>query len=750
MYLRNSRSPVKKITARHYKNISEYMSHHKSTEEDIISQLHKYRKQKSRVSSPQREPKLNQTEKTLSSHLRPVSAQFTNSIFSALKSQELSPLKLTNSQVLLEQSVDRLYRGSRPATQSMDIQNTPLFKLAEVVCERKIGEIELQLKNEDEAISKTLINDLIYLKPLKFDLELNWEIARGKEVLATEKKLGIYYVLQDKMVHPLPVGSVNTFNLDVIVGELRECSRLFRDILRGIACKKAEDEAVMMEMLWKVMMKLIDTCFGKHEHALNCVIECTKSKLKYMHDDFSNKLREKTQEFDTKCANFTKEIENLTIQIKALTKEKYELNKSLNDKTKTLIELTETESTEKACVELRGLLNKLSSYISESESEQTKQVSTLNHLSFMIKAAAIIRKKPETCNSQTQTTWQISESFLPEMDVPVLSKYPLYQIFIKNFKVPPKFNAITLCNNALENCDGQLSFYLELMIFLQTFYKDRDSIVQNLRGIYQQLQIESSNSAKFYHLLLSNSKPSYIKVEQIIFKLHNLFSKNSENNSMTISKFFEFLQNFLPEERGFCEEILEIITKSYGEKDQYSIILHRYFLAVEKLGKGPKGIADHENISGAEFQEWAKHKLNWWVSLSDLGIFTKHHQNTAFSSLSILESSIPDKIKDLKIEKDAFLLAALNISYAKFKKNETQNETIEVIDEYHTFKEIISRTTKEISDKKLQHCFSELILGNSYEDILEKILDFEFIELKICESPKAKKKVVKVLKKGKK
>lgn len=56
--------------------------------------------------------------------------------FQTLKPKELSPLKLTNSQVFLEQSVDRLYKGSRPTTQSVDMQNTPLFQLAEVVCEK--------------------------------------------------------------------------------------------------------------------------------------------------------------------------------------------------------------------------------------------------------------------------------------------------------------------------------------------------------------------------------------------------------------------------------------------------------------------------------------------------------------------------------------------------------------------------------------------------------------------------------------
>lgn len=750
MYLRNSRSPMKKFTTRHYKRISESISYQRPLEDDVIAQLYKYRRQKTKQTFPNKDSSFSQTEKPVNSHNRPTSAQLNNSIFSALKTQELSPLKLTNSQVFLEQSVDRLYKGSRPTTQSVDMQNTPLFQLAEVVCEKKAEEIEIKLKSQDEALSGNLINDLIFLKPLKFDLELNWEIARGKETLAPEKKLGIFYVLQEKMINPLPVGSLNTFNLDPIVDELKEFSRLFREILRGIAYKSGEDEAVLMEMLWKVVMKLIDTSLGKHEFALNCVIESTKSRLKYMHDDFNQKLKIKVNEFEKKFADLNKENETLKHHVKTLTKEKGDLIQALNDKTKTLVELTEVESQEKACVEFRGLLNKLSSYITETESEQSKQVNTLNHISVMIQAADMVSQNPETKYAQTQTLWQISESYLPESEKQVFSKYPLFPILIKNEKVQPKTNALVLCQNTIENCDGQLSFYVELMIYLQTFYKDKQSLILNYRGIYQHLLNDTSNSGKFYLLLLSNSKPEFLKIEQIIFKLYSLFTKNSESNSMNMSKLLDFLQNYLPEEREFCEEILEIITKTIGEKDRYFLIAHRYFLAMEKMGRGPKGIADHENISSNEFSEWAKHKLNWWVSAKDLSDFTKNHQNKAFSSLAGHENSVSEKVKEFKIEKDTFLLAALSFSYTKFKKNEAANKAIETIDDYPAFKEIINRSAKEMPDKKLQHGFAELVLGTSYEDILEKILNFEFIDLKICEAPKLKKKPLKALKKPKK
>ena len=164
MSTRLSASLDRKSVLNHYK---------KTSDDDVIIKLRHYRRQKSKPNSSIKESNSNQTEKSLQFPLRPQSSSNTNSIFLALKSQELSPLKINSAQLFLEQSVDRLYRGSRVTAKSIEFKNNPLFELAEVVSEKKQEEAEKLIIENDEKINKNVLNNLNFLSPLKFDLELN-------------------------------------------------------------------------------------------------------------------------------------------------------------------------------------------------------------------------------------------------------------------------------------------------------------------------------------------------------------------------------------------------------------------------------------------------------------------------------------------------------------------------------------------------------------------------------------------------
>lgn len=742
--------PSKKITLRHYKKISEFINHEKNPDEDVLVKLRQYRRLRSKFASSVKESFSAVGEKNGFSASRPSSANQTNKIFSALKSQELSPLKLNSNLIQLEQSVDRLYRGSRPTNKSIDLQNTPLFQLAEVISEDKQKETEDKIMENDKEMNKNLLTNLVYLSSLQFELGLNREIVRNKELSPPEKPLGIFYTLQEKMVSKLDINSIKDCKLDYVTKELKGFSRLFRDILRGIASKNCEEEGIMIEMLWTILMKFIDDCISIHEYSLNSVIESTRSHLRFISEDYKKKFRSFNDASDTKISELEKEISELNNKILILTKEKTEVTKNLNDKSRILTELTEIESQEKACVELRSLLVRLSSYITESETEQTKQASTLNRLSFMIKTSDLLQKKPDFFSIETQTVWEISESYLEELNKPIVSRYPLFSILIKNVKVPPKLNAISLCNNALENCDGQLSYFKELLIFLMSLYKEKDNIIEATRGIYYQLLQTKTPASQFYLGLLNHSQPCYLKIEQTIFKLNLLFIKKFEDTPVTIPKFLEFLYTYLNEEKEFCEEVLEIACKVQGFKDVYNVLLYRFQLAVEKLGKGFKNLYESDTISVQDFSEWAKSKVGWLVSNNDLETFLKNHSVSISISTLVNENAIPDRIKELEVEKESFLFACLDILYRNHALNLSKYEELANLHDFQVYKDIFVRISPDLTDKRLMQSFAEIITSTPIQDVIESILDYKFVDLKITESIKPKKKSAKQSKKPKK
>lgn len=733
----------KKSVSRHVKRISECSVQDKPKEEDILNQLRKYRRQKSRNSV--NEDSLSRTEKSLGTYLRPGSAGNGGSIFSAIKTQELFPIQPDKkprgqvNQVFIEQSVDRLYRGSRPQTQSIDLQKTAFFQLADVVCDKKVEQLEASLKVLDESSNKSILNDLIYLKPLRFDLELNWEIARGKDILPNESRMGVFYALEDKLKNPANVGPLNSFSLEPIVKELKDCTRLFRDILRGIMTKGADDEGVLIEMLWKVLFGIIDKALAKHEYSLNSVIECTKARIKETNEKFTEIVERKTREYNSMKEKLDKQVVSCLEQINVLTHEKNEFIRMVNEKSRTIVELTEVESQEKACVELRQLLGKLSSYITESESEQNKQVATLNHLSFVIRAADILREKPQTTSEGCQTEIQVSESHLPELHTPIFSSHPMFPIFIKHIKVPPKYNAVTLCTSAFEECDGQRQYYIELIMFLLSMYKEKETLFSNLRGIYCHLLTESSLQAKFFLTLLNNSQKSYLPIEQNMFKLSAIFDKCSESGSMTIPKFIDFLQNYLQEERSFSEELLQSVTHNFPERDWSVIFDYRLSIAYEKITKPVKAMIEHENLSLSEFIEWARNKVQIWATDKELTEFFK--AKTGFTPSSWFLFDTTERIKETRVEKENFLLAFINVSLEKV--NNKRKVEFEGVSEFYKFKEIILTHCPEISEKMVTNSFAEAILGTSFEEIQEKVLAYDFSGLKISDSPKPKRKGAK-------
>lgn len=755
MSLRSKYIPQKRSITRHIKRIAEVSMPVKAPEEDLLSQLRKYRRNKSRNSV--NVESLSKTEKNLGAYNRPGSAGNTANFFNTVRTQEVIPAGMpserkknsSNNLMLLEQSVDRLYRGSRPQTQAIDLQKSALFQLADVVCEKKIQAVEESLKASDEKTNKAILNDLNFLKPLIFDLDLNWETARGKELAPNESRLGVFYALEEKLKSPANIGPTNYFTLDPILKELKECSRLFRDILRGIMTKGAEDEGVLMEMLWKVIFKIIDQCLAKHEYSLNSVIECTKSKLKIVNETYKLQTLKQTEEFHSQITALEKQLAANHNQIQNLTLERNEYSRLANEKSRTIIELTEIESQEKACIELRSLLGKLSSYITESETEQNTQVATLNHLSFVIKAADILREKPKMVNIETQTNLQVSESFLPELQNPVFSKYPLFPVLIINAKVSKKLNAVTLCTSAFEECDGQKQFYIELIMFLLSMYKDKNTLFQNLQGIYQHLLTDQSIQARFYLTLLNNSKKSVLKIEQNMFKLSSLFEKNSESGVMNFIKFIEFLQNFLPEEKHFCEEVLEKVTQNFMEKDWKAIIQYRLAMPYEKIPKNIRVLIEHDGLTFHEFLDWAKNKLMVWATEKEIKAF--FDSQSAPNANLWFAVEVPERIRELRIDKENFLLCFMKVSLKKFNRCEEDNKKIENISEFLQFKEVLAKENKEISERLATNCFAEVLLGTPYEEVQEKVLDYDFSGLKISDSPRGKKRPPpKSPKKGKK
>ena len=159
----------------------------------------------------------------------------------------------------------------------------------------------------------------------------------------------------------------------------------------------------------------------------------------------------------------------------------------------------------------------------------------------------------------------------------------------------------------------------------------------------------------------------------------------------------------------------------------------------------------HESDSSShhEFLELAKTKLGMWVSDNDLNIFLNNCTKNLLISNLVHENSVPDKIKELKVEREDFLFAAASVLYGKYEKNQRQFDEFGKIQDFNQFKEILAKTQIDLPDKKIAHGFVEVILGIEWTELVENVLEREQVNLKICDVVKSKKKNTKQAKKGK-
>ena len=181
------------------------------------------------------------------------------------------------------------------------------------------------------------------------------------------------------------------------------------------------------------------------------------------------------------------------------------------------------------------------------------------------------------------------------------------------------------------------------------------------------------------------------------------------------------------------------MTRNFPERDWSLIFDYRLSIAYEKITKPVKAMIEHENLSLAEFIEWARNKVQIWATDKELTEFFKAKTGYTPSSWFLFDPA--ERIRETRVEKENFLLAFVNVSLEKVHNK--RKVDIEGVSEFYKFKEIILTHCPEISEKMVTNSFTEAILGTRFEEIQEKVLAYDFSGLKISDSPKPKRKGAK-------
>ncbi|CAG9324731.1 unnamed protein product [Blepharisma stoltei] len=753
MNLRNSvAESSKKSFIKHAKNLSQ-QSYMESEQIDIVSQFRNYRNQKSKSSiSPAKIGSYSQSPGKSPGHeifhypfppssARPTSNSRQGALISA-KSQDLHVMRPHGSAAYsTDRNINTVSRSHRYYNRQGKSEDFSIIKLNDASPTKSfIQEIEFSKLDEDEY--RVFLESFSHLHALKFDLELNWEISNGKECIPPDKgNMGTYYILKDKIQNYKELGlkSMKNYKSEELIEILKEYSRICRDIFRGIKVKgNSNNEVMMLEMLWRLMLKLLDTLMRMHEESINAVVECTRARVRVLSDEHLKYTQQLQSDYERTIAKLTAEINSKTNTIKVLTKDKTELLGIVANRDQRIAELTEMDKQEASCIEMNRMLSKLNTYITEAESEQLKQVVTLNNISSIMTIAEILGKSPEILEKEIQTAWSIKDfAIFPEIDPPAISLHPFAKISFPQADIPASFNipeSHLLFQSVLDKGNGDNDFCFEVLYELIDRFSKSDEVSFNTVEIVKILSSQKDYKSRLFLKMMGIPHHTSIQCQTFVLKINQMFRIYQEDNHLlSLGHLYEFLNTNLNNCRHSCENILSRIEYICPESaaslpidTSILILLCRLEVSIENSGKSLKSLSgNNDHMTNKEFTEWAKEKANFWATEQEILILFDYLAKDHMVSIEAIMKSIEDYniinfSKEIKIQKEDLLLKFIYEWEILLEKLIEKHFTAQKLQSHPKFNELVNSLGRDVPDALIKHAFAEIICKVPVLEVLEK------------------------------
>lgn len=688
---------------------------------------------------------------------------------SALKHYNLiskyTPESFTQDNLILELKNYRISKSKRnsptklktPTFKTQRLCNTDDFRpvTAEFSClatvrreklkkkhERLIEAYRFSIENDKKSLSisstvpqlRTFLESLQFVTPLKIDIELNAEVVKNKKV-TSEKSSGLYGLLIDHMSNE----SKHPKNSDEILDLLKEYCGVFRDILRTLSDKDADEEVVNLELLWRMVIKCLDSSLLLQETTVNELIRSTSKQIEEITEKAEQDMQEQKSSLEAMQNSLKIQINEQLKTIKMLKRENYFTDKLLKQKEAYICELLEPVSQDQSCEMMRSALKKLSSYITESEIEQIKQVNTLRDLSTIMAVAEEINKGPESVIVSTQTEWNFVESPLPGLAQPVLSLHPLLPFYkYERIKYPESIHSelMQICENCLVTGDGNLEFYNEVLLAIGSSFKTKDKIAPAVVEMVNMLGTEINTAKKLFQRLLKLKGNLDFHTETAVLSLAKSLIPICEGKFIGYGKLIDFLIA-LDEDRKIIENLLQSLDYYNGtlQEDRFSSLIFRLYHTLSKT-KTLDSLPERSRPD--DFKDFLKNTANWFVSEPDLNYFLTNLSLEA--DFNAMLTSAANKLSNYKVDKNSVLLGYLKEISKKVKTVEVGMSNLWEEENIDKFIENARNMRKDCNDKNLRLGYVWNMMEKSRSEILIKLWDYDFYGNRLPKGTPVKKK----------
>lgn len=391
---------------------------------------------------------------------------------------------------------------------------------------------ELEKITEDHKEEQELneyLQSLIIFEDMGFDLKLTYEMARSQEdINKPTNPIGFFFNIQQELknIIKMKIGE-NPETVEIEIERIVDKYMGFiREMIRAMKRKNNNEEAVVLEMLWRCVVKLIDLLMEMHKNKVESLKKQHEDAFDMLGYNKNLEIHVNLELYKEKENGLKEEIGRLNAFIKELKNEIGYLKELLFEREKKIADLTQIDAGFEAMKSMTGLLEDLNSVINEARNHKKKQKTAILEMSEFIDAANSITAVPKIQCAYTQTDWTIKKDFLG------LPKYPLPKITYH------KYSALDPGSINIEDSEIKLYFLMTLAnynpsySFIYNFsrqaFKHFDDIQETRKGLFTisyKLKSIKEPWAEYLKTMMSLKTKIPKSIETLMDRLCQVFSK---------------------------------------------------------------------------------------------------------------------------------------------------------------------------------------------------------------------------------
>lgn len=361
---------------------------------------------------------------------RPISAPYAPAPASKRPNTARDP----NAAIKQEYSIQRLFKGSRATLISFaDITDNPAFKFSNLEEAGKVHEMASLQQRKESIQHRDLTQSLQIFTELRFDLDFNYDLCTDSACDAGEIPPGLLVTLQEQAKGAAGQQHdqlIEFCTREALGSKLKDYTQHMRTLLRCLKGRGMPSESSVLELLWKLVVKLFDSALVVHDLQLQQTVEIAKYRARAEVERRRRELEALSLELEHKEEGHRDQVLRLNEHIKSLLATKQSLEEHLEERQTAITKLQSVTTREESVREMSQFYVKMDKFLTEAESEQEKQLNALQDISTVMEEVHKLDQKQPCSSDETQTEWTLRDCKveMPVLAQPILSLHPYYSI----------------------------------------------------------------------------------------------------------------------------------------------------------------------------------------------------------------------------------------------------------------------------------------------------------------------------------